>query len=182
MYKSRGLRALSQLFGQASIRDRHIIKTGLRAAVVQLLAAYTVQSLHAGIQHPCVPYMTSHATHNKKSHLQAAAIIREQLTCRHAVAKVRLLFESGFYSRVAFIQDFTVFIDAFVETPTYSTLATPVPGGKSGEATFRLVIHYDWYYTMTGITMATAHTSMAMAMIVSFSNPAHVWVSAVSLP
>ena len=47
-------------------------------------------------------------THNKMSQLQAAAIIQEQLMCRHAVAKVRLLFESGFYSRVAFIQDFTV--------------------------------------------------------------------------
>ena len=32
-------------------------------------------------------------THNKKSHLQAAATIPEQLMCRHAVAKVRLLFK-----------------------------------------------------------------------------------------
>ena len=80
-----------------------MIKTGLCAAVVQLLAAYTVQSMHAGIQHSCVPYMTPHATHTiKKSHLQAAAIIREQLTRRHAVAKVRLLVESGFDSRAAF--------------------------------------------------------------------------------
>ena len=37
-------------------------------------------------------------THNKMSHLQATAIIRERLTCRHAVAKVRLLFKSGFYT------------------------------------------------------------------------------------
>ena len=38
---------------------RLIIKTGLRAAVVQLLATYTVQSMHAGIQDPRVPHMTS---------------------------------------------------------------------------------------------------------------------------
>ena len=59
LYKSRGLCALFRLFGQASIRDRFIFKTGLCAAVVQLLAAYTVQSMHAKIQHPCFLYMTS---------------------------------------------------------------------------------------------------------------------------
>ena len=91
------------LFVQASIRNRLIFKTGLCAAVVQLLAAYTVQSMHAGIQHPCVLYMTSHAISSIKSRL----------------CKPRLLFESGlrvgmqlqkcgFYSRAAFIQDFTV--------------------------------------------------------------------------
>ena len=102
-YKSRGLCALSRLFGQASIRDRLIIKTGLCAAVVQLLAVYTVQSIHAEIQHLCVPYMTSYTTHTIKS-----CINKPRLTCRHAVAKVRLLFESVFYSRAAFIHDFTV--------------------------------------------------------------------------
>ena len=39
---------------------------------------------------------------NKGSLLQAAATIRERLMCRHAVAKVRLLFDHGFYSRAAF--------------------------------------------------------------------------------
>ena len=59
-------------------------------------------------------------THNKKSRLKAAPIIREWLVCRHAVAKVWLLFESaasirewllfdcGFYLRAAFMQDFAV--------------------------------------------------------------------------
>ena len=47
---------------------------------------------------------------NKKSLLQAAATIQERLMCRHAVAKVRLLFESGFYSRAGFTQDFTVVV------------------------------------------------------------------------
>ena len=76
LYESRGLCALFRLFGQASIRDRFIFKTGLYSrqvyiqdrfifktglcvAVVQLLAAYTVQSMHAKIQHPCFLYMTS---------------------------------------------------------------------------------------------------------------------------
>ena len=58
-----------------------LIKTGLCAAAVRLLAAYTVQSMHAGIQHPCVSYMTSHATHT--------AISR--------IYKPRLLLESGVY-------------------------------------------------------------------------------------
>ena len=40
--------------------------------------------------------------HNKMSQVQAAAIIQERLMCRRAVAKVRLLFEGGFYSRAAF--------------------------------------------------------------------------------
>ena len=90
------------LFGQASTRDRLIINTGLCTAAVQLLAAYTVQSMHAGIQLPCALYMTS-PTHNKTSQIY----------------KPQLLFESGlcvgmqlqkcrFYSRAAFIQDFMV--------------------------------------------------------------------------
>ena len=40
---------------QASIQDRLLYKTGLWAAVVQLLAAYTVQSMHAESQR-CVFY------------------------------------------------------------------------------------------------------------------------------
>ena len=72
---------------------------------MQLLAAYTVQSMHAGIQHPCVPYMTSRTIHTKKSYLQAAATIQERLMCRYSVAKVRLQFESGICSRVAFAVD-----------------------------------------------------------------------------
>ena len=86
---------------------RLLYETGLCAAVVQLLAACTMQNMHAGIQHPCVPYMTSHTTHTIKSHIS------------------RLLFESGFHVGMqlqkcgfcwraasipgaAFIQDFTV--------------------------------------------------------------------------
>ena len=38
-------------------------------------------------------------THNKKSNLQDVATIRERLTCRHAVAKVWLLFKGSFYTR-----------------------------------------------------------------------------------
>ena len=38
--------------------------------------------------------------HNKKSLLQATATIRERLMCRHAVAKVRLLFKGDFYTRL----------------------------------------------------------------------------------
>ena len=56
-----------------------IFKTGLCAAVVQLLAACTVQSMHAVIQHLCVPYMTSHTIHIIKSRIY----------------KPWLLFESG---------------------------------------------------------------------------------------
>ena len=86
---------------------RLLYETGLCAAVVQLLAAYTMQSMYAEIQHPYVLYMSSHTVNSiKKSLLQAT--IRERLMCMHAVAKVRLLFESGFYSRVAFIHGFTV--------------------------------------------------------------------------
>ena len=39
------------LFGQASIQDRLIFKTGLCTAVGQLLAAYTAQSVNAESQH-----------------------------------------------------------------------------------------------------------------------------------
>ena len=46
--------------------------------------------------------------HNEMSQLQASAIIQEQCMCRLAVARLRLLFESDFYSRVAFVQDFMV--------------------------------------------------------------------------
>ena len=63
------------------VSGRLLYETGLCAAVVQLLAAGTVQSMHAGIQHPCVPYMTSHTTHTMKSRIY----------------KPRLLFESGFH-------------------------------------------------------------------------------------
>ena len=83
-----------------------LYETGLCAAAVQLQAAYTVHSTHAGIQHPCVlhVYMTSHTISSTKSRF----------------CKPRLLFESGlcvgmqfqkcdFHSRAAFIQDFTVF-------------------------------------------------------------------------
>ena len=77
------------------------MKPSLCATVVQLLAAYTVQSMHAVSQHPCVLYMASHT-----------------IKCRNY--KPWLLFESGltvgmqlqrcgFYSRAAFIQDFMAF-------------------------------------------------------------------------
>ena len=52
---------------QAYIQDRLIFKTGLCAAVVQLLAAYTVHNMHIGIQHSCVLYMTSHTTNSIKT-------------------------------------------------------------------------------------------------------------------
>ena len=74
----------------------------------------TISSMHSA-EHACrdstvmcsihdFPYNT----HHKKSRLQAAATIRERLICWHAVAKVWLLVESGFYSRAAFIQDCSV--------------------------------------------------------------------------
>ena len=62
---------------------RLLYETGLCAAVVQLLAAYTVQSMHAGLRHPCVLYKTSHTINS----------IKKSRFC-----KPRLLFESGFYS------------------------------------------------------------------------------------
>ena len=99
LYKSHGLCAVFPLFGQAPIQDRLIFKTGLCTEVVQLLAAYTVQSMHVGIQHPCVLYMTSHTIHTIKYRNY-----KPRLMCRHAVAKVRLLFKSSFYSRAASIQ------------------------------------------------------------------------------
>ena len=66
-------------FSGRLLYDRLIFKTGLRAAVVQLLAAYTVQRMHAGIQHSCVLYMTSHTINSIKNRF----------------CKPRLLFESG---------------------------------------------------------------------------------------
>ena len=45
---------------------------------------------------------------NNKSLLLARSNIREVLMCRHAVPKVQLLFESGFYSSADFIQNFMV--------------------------------------------------------------------------
>ena len=56
---------------------------------------------------------------NKKTLLHAAAIIRERLMCRHAVAKVRLLFESSFYSRAAFVQDFMVYFNQSISIPIF---------------------------------------------------------------
>ena len=41
---------------------------------------------------------------NKNSLLKAAATIRERHICRHAVAKVQILFESDLYSRATFVQ------------------------------------------------------------------------------
>ena len=55
-----------------------------------------MQSMHAGIQSVCSIHDFPYNKRSKKSLLQAAATIRERLMCRHAVAKVRLLFESGF--------------------------------------------------------------------------------------
>ena len=83
---------------------RLLYETGLCAAVVQLLVAYTVQSMHAGIQHQHL-YMTSHTINSIKSCFckpQATATIQKRLMRRHEVAKVRLLFKSSFYSRAAF--------------------------------------------------------------------------------
>ena len=68
-------------------------------------------------------------THNKMSPLQAAAIIQERLMCRHAVAKVRLLFESSLYSRAGFIQDCTVhllYITSVVISTTHLTARAKV--------------------------------------------------------
>ena len=73
-----------------------------------------INSIHS-VEHACRNSTSVCSIHdfpynkrNKKSLLQAAASIRERLMCRHAVAKAWLLFESGFYSRATFIQDFTV--------------------------------------------------------------------------
>ena len=52
---------------QAYIQDRLIFKTGLCAAVVQLLAAYTVQNMRTGIEHSCVLYMTFHTINSIKT-------------------------------------------------------------------------------------------------------------------
>ena len=41
---------------------------------------------------------------NKNSLLQATATIRDRHMCRHAVAKVQIIFESDFYSRATFVQ------------------------------------------------------------------------------
>ena len=74
-------------------------KTGLCTAVVQLLAAYTVQSMHAGIQHSCVLYMTSHTINSIKSRFCKPWLLFESGLC-----VCMQLQKCGFYSRAASIQ------------------------------------------------------------------------------
>ena len=76
---------------------RLLYETGLCAAVVQLLAAYTVQGTHAGIQHPCVLYMTSHTIN--QGVLQYLLYCTTQGPCNNSIkssfCKPWLLFRSG---------------------------------------------------------------------------------------
>ena len=74
-----------------------------------------ISSLHSA-EHACRNSTSVCSIHdfpynklNKKSLLQAAA----DGMCRHAVAKVWLLIESGFYPRAAFIQDLMVLEEFF---------------------------------------------------------------------
>ena len=77
-------------------------------------------------------WLSIHYTLYKKSYFQAVATIREQLMCRHAVAKVRLLVESGFYSRVAY-------------TRRYGTCTCmPTAYGNTGTCVFTCIILCSW--------------------------------------
>ena len=78
---------------------RLLYKTGLCAAVVQLLAAYTVQSVHAGIQHPCVLYMTSHTIDAIENRF-----CKPRLLFKSGLCVGMQLQKCGFYSRAASIQ------------------------------------------------------------------------------
>ena len=113
---------------QAYIQDRLIFKTGLCAAVVQLLAAYTVLNMHTGIQHSCVLYMTSHTTNSIKSRFCKPRLLFESGICvgmqvqkcrfypRATCIRERLLFKGGLYTRLYGI----CFLLAFVRLPRRS--------------------------------------------------------------
>ena len=61
--------------------------------------------------------------------LAAAATIRERRLFRSALAQVRLLFESGVYSREASIRSYTVvIIDCVEESETRASRSMPMSG------------------------------------------------------
>ena len=98
LYKTCGSCALFYFLG------RLLFKTGLCACVMHLLAAYTVQGMHARDSiSRCCSHDSPCNTCSIKCHIQAVALIREWLMCRHAVPDVCILFESGLLSRVAFL-------------------------------------------------------------------------------
>ena len=59
--------------------------------------------------------------------------------CKHAVAQLRLLFESGFYSRVAFIQDFMVRI---INRPNMRKVLACTRAGIASQLTSMGVVTY----------------------------------------
>ena len=78
-----------------------VFKTGLCATVVQVLAAYTVQSMHAGIQHLCVLYMTSHTMNSIKF---KSRFCKPWLLFKSGLCVGMQLQKCGFYSRAASAQ------------------------------------------------------------------------------
>ena len=113
---------------QAYSQDRLILKTGLCAAVVQLLAAYTVQNMHTGIEHSCVLYMTSHTINSIKTRFCKPRLLFESGICvdmqlqkcrlysRATSIREQLLFKGGLYTRLYGI----CFLLAFVRLPPRS--------------------------------------------------------------
>ena len=84
---------------------------------MQLLAAYTVQNMHTGIEHSCVLYMTFHTINSIKTRF----------------CKPRLLFESGIcvgmqlqkcrlYSRATFVQGRLKYVACNLRTCAVCTL------------------------------------------------------------
>ena len=110
---------------QASIQDMLIFKTDICAAVVQLLAAYTVQNMHTGIEHSCVLYMTSHTINSIKTRFCKPRLLFEsgiyvgmqlqkcRLYSRATSIREQLLFKGGLYTRLYGI----CFLLAFVRLP-----------------------------------------------------------------
>ena len=96
IYKMQGKKGLHYL--------PNTVSSIVEVHVVLLLAACAGRSMHAGVQHPCLLYMTSHTIHTITSCTTGRDFYsrQERLLCKRAVAKVWLLFET------AFVQEFTV--------------------------------------------------------------------------
>ena len=83
--------------GHAYIQDRFMCSS---CAIIS-----SIHSAEHAIQHPCVLYMTSHTINSIKSRFCKPWLLFESGLCvGMQLQNMRLLFESGFYSRAAFIQ------------------------------------------------------------------------------
>ena len=84
---------------QAYIQDRLMCSS---CAIIRSI--HSAEHAYRNSTFVCSIHDFSYNKLNKNLLLQAAATIRERHMCRHAVAKVQILFESDLYSRAAFVQ------------------------------------------------------------------------------